>query len=127
MEARDDPGDGPLPKRTATPLPSDPGRRIADKPPPRLSGHLSTFNIVITAIAAIAGVVFAGIQTFSTSYSSLAPINVTLALDPHKVAGAGVEVEKNQGLPTAEAVNVPVKGDGVVQASAPAGTLVPIA
>src|SRR5438270_1526307 len=43
------------------------------------SGKLTSFNIAISAVAALAGVVFAGIQTF---LPNSAPINLTLAIDP---------------------------------------------
>ncbi|CAN5180638.1 hypothetical protein BH10PSE7_BH10PSE7_11800 [soil metagenome] len=102
------------------------GLRIAAYDPPPRPGRLSTFNIVVTAFAAVAGVVFAAIQTFSTSNSSLAPISVTLALDPQKSPGAGAEFGKNQGLLTEDAVNLPSKTDGIIPASLPAGALIPL-
>jgi hypothetical protein len=66
-------------------------------------GKLTNFHIAISAFAALAGVVFAGIQTFLPGSS---PINVTLALDP---AGASnMDITKT----TSAAVNVGDKADG---------------
>jgi hypothetical protein len=114
-----------LQKRTATRLPISQGQRIAAYDPPPRGARLSTFNIVITALAAVAGVVFAGIQTFSTS-TSTAPISVTLALDPQKAPGAGGEFGKNQGVATFDAVNLPAKSDGVIPAGVQPGALIPL-
>jgi hypothetical protein len=125
MEPLNSPGDGLLPKKSATRLPTGQGQRIAAYDPHPKAGRLSTFNIVITAFAALAGVIIAAIQTFSPSTSSVAPINVTLALDPQQASGAGAEFGKNQGLATVDAVNLPAKSDGVIPASA-SGPLIPL-
>src|SRR5881275_3278201 len=48
------------------------------------SSKLTHFNVAISAIAALAGIIFAGIQTF---LPNAAPINVTLAGDPTSSVG----------------------------------------
>ena len=57
-------------------------------------GRLTNFHIAISAFAAVAGVVFAGIQTFLPG-SSPQPINLTLAVGPtastDKASGLGAE------------------------------------
>lgn len=75
--------------------------------------RLSNLNLGISAFAALAGVLFAGIQAFSPS-SGPAPINVTVALDPAKKAGdsgtpTGLDVVKSGGV--IDAVNSGGKGD----------------
>lgn len=77
------------------------------------SSRLSNLNLGISAFAALAGVVFAGVQAFSPS-SGPAPINVTVALDPAKQkaeAGmpSGLDVAKTGGL--TDAVNSGGKSD----------------
>lgn len=76
------------------------------------SSRLSNLHVGISAFAALAGVVFAGIQAFGPS-SGTAPINVTVALDPAKATGtaaANVDVTKTAGL-APDAVNAGGKGD----------------
>lgn len=77
------------------------------------TSRLSNLNIGISAFAALAGVVFAGIQAFSPP-SDPAPINVTVALDPAKKPGetgpgTGLDVAKSGGV--IDAVNAGGKGD----------------
>lgn len=93
---------------------------------PLKTGRLSSFNLAISAFAALAGVIFAAVQTFSPSDSAQGPINVTLSLDQAKPAGAGAEFGKNGGLDTIDAVNLSSKGNGIVPASAPAGAMAPL-
>jgi hypothetical protein len=77
------------------------------------TSRLSSLHLGISAFAALAGVVFAGIQAFGPS-SGTAPINVTVALDPAKAgataAAANVDVTKTAGLAT-DAVNAGNKSD----------------
>jgi hypothetical protein len=68
------------------------------------SGRFTNFHIAISAFAALAGVIFAGIQTFVPG--SL-PINVTLAVD-QPAAASNMDITKTTG----EAVNVNAKADG---------------
>ena len=73
---------------------------------------LNNAHLAISAFAALAGVVFAAIQTFGTSGSAPPPVNVTLAVDPAKVAkpdDANQIVAKSQD---ADAINAAVKGNG---------------
>lgn len=77
------------------------------------SSRLSSLNVGISAFAALAGVVFAGIQAFTPS-SGPAPINVTVALDPAKQQGeaslsTGLDVAKTGGV--TDAVNAGGKSD----------------
>lgn len=77
------------------------------------SSRLSSINVGISAFAALAGVVFAGIQAFTPS-SGPAPINVTVALDPAKQQGeaslsTGLDVAKTGG--GIDAVNAGGKSD----------------
>jgi hypothetical protein len=76
------------------------------------SSRLSSFHLGISAFAALAGVVFAGVQAFGPT-SGTAPINVTVALDPAKPgqanAQANLDVTKTGGV--IDAVNVGGKGD----------------
>ena len=67
------------------------------------TSRLSSFHLGISAFAALAGVVFAGIQAFSPTSGS-APINVTVALDPAKPGNTAtnVDVTKTAGLATGE-------------------------
>lgn len=76
------------------------------------TSRLSSFHLGISAFAALAGVVFAGIQAFSPSSGS-APINVTVALDPAKSGNAAtpnVDITKTASLATDE-VNAGSKGN----------------
>jgi hypothetical protein len=76
------------------------------------SSRLSSLHLGISAFAALAGVVFAGIQAFGPTSGS-APINVTVALDPAKpgeTAAPDVDVTKSAGL-TTDAVNAVGKGN----------------
>jgi hypothetical protein len=69
-------------------------------------------HLVISAFAALAGVMFAAIQTFGSGGSSQAPVTVTLAVDPAtatKALPADQTVEKSQD---ADAINTALKGDG---------------
>src|SRR5437764_10101839 len=67
-------------------------------------GRLSNFNIAISAFAAVAGVTFAGIQTF---LPNAAPINVMLSIDPTS------SVSKIDSTNMAEdPVNIAKKADG---------------
>lgn len=71
----------------------------------------SNINLIISAFAALAGVVFAAIQTLSPG-SGPAPVNVTLAVEPQpkpKAEGAGAELAKTDAI---DAVNIAAKGDG---------------
>lgn len=77
------------------------------------TSRLSNLNVGISAFAALAGVVFAGIQAFGPS-SGPAPINVTVALDQAKQKGeagmsSGLDVAKTGGV--TDAVNSGGKGD----------------
>src|SRR5690348_7873362 len=77
------------------------------------TSRLSSLNLGISAFAALAGVVFAGIQAFGPT-SGPAPINVTVALDQAKKPGeagnsAGLAVAKTGG--ETDAVNAGGKGD----------------
>jgi hypothetical protein len=75
------------------------------------TSRLSNFHLGISAFAALAGVVFAGVQAFGPS-SGTAPINVTVALDPPKPGqAANVDVTKTAGLAMPDAVNVGGKSD----------------
>jgi hypothetical protein len=65
-------------------------------------GKLTNFHIAISAFAALAGVIFAGIQTFLPGPAAV----VTLAMDP--TASGSVDVTKS----TSAAVNVDVKANG---------------
>jgi hypothetical protein len=86
-------------------LPPEPGGRPKGM-------RLSSLHVGISAFAALAGVIFAAIQTFSTDNSS--PINVTLSVDP--VTGAklpsNMDVAKTGGANTVDAVNISAKGNG---------------
>jgi hypothetical protein len=76
------------------------------------TSKLSSFHLGISAFAAVAGVIFAGIQAFSPTSGS-APINVTVALDPAKTgasSGSNLDVTKTAALST-DAVNAGGKGD----------------
>jgi hypothetical protein len=77
------------------------------------TSRLSSFHLGISAFAALAGVVFAGIQAFGPP--SGAPINVTVALDPAKpgqaATPANMDVTKTAGLAAPEAVNAGGKSD----------------
>ncbi len=77
------------------------------------TSRLSSLHLGISAFAALAGVVFAGIQAFGPS-SGTAPINVTVALDQAKpgatAAAANVDVTKTAGIAT-DAVNAGSKSD----------------
>ncbi len=73
------------------------------------SSRLSSLHLAVSAFAALAGVVFAGIQAFGPS-SGTGPINVTVALDPAKPAEpANFSVAKTSGPD--DAVNAGDKGD----------------
>lgn len=75
------------------------------------TSRLSSFNLGISAFAALAGVVFAGIQAFSPTKGT-APINVTVALDPAKPGiPANLDVTKTAGLVAPDPVNAGGKGD----------------
>lgn len=78
------------------------------------SSRLSSFHLGISAFAALAGVVFAGIQAFGPS-SGTAPINVTVALDPPKpgqaATPANLDITKTAGLGQPDAVNAGGKSD----------------
>ena len=66
---------------------------------------LNNAHLVISAFAALAGVMFAAIQTFGSGGSSQAPVTVTLAVDPATATKAGradKTVEKSQD---ADAIN----------------------
>lgn len=84
---------------------------MRDAPTSDKTSRFSNIHLVISAFAAIAGVVFAAIQTLSPG-SGPAPINVTLAVEPQgkpKPEAAGVELAKTN---EAGAVNIAAKGDG---------------
>jgi hypothetical protein len=71
---------------------------------PVKGGRFTNFHIAVSALAALIGVVFAGIQTFLPGN---APINLTLAVD--RLAGASdMDITKTTG----EMVNVGTKTDG---------------
>jgi hypothetical protein len=78
------------------------------------TSRLSNFHLGISAFAALAGVVFAGIQAFGPS-SGTGPINVTVALDPTKPGQSGpqanLDVTKTAGLNQTDAANAGRKGD----------------
>jgi hypothetical protein len=75
------------------------------------TSRLSNFHLGISAFAALAGVVFAGVQAFGPS-SGTGPINVTVALDPAKPGPqANLDVTKTAGLNQTDAVNAGGKGD----------------
>ena len=75
------------------------------------TSRLSSFHLAISAFAALAGVVFAGVQAFGP-ISGSAPINVTVALDPAKSAApANLDVTKTLGPGTTDAVNAGTKSD----------------
>jgi hypothetical protein len=77
----------------------------------RKTSRLSNFHLGISAFAALAGVVFAGIQAFGPS-SGTGPINVTVALDPAKSGPqVNLDVTKTVGLNQTDAVNAGGKGD----------------
>jgi hypothetical protein len=79
----------------------------------RTSG-LSSFHLGISAFAALAGVVFAGIQAFSPT-SGTGPINVTVAVDSAKsgqtATPADVDVGKTAGWSATDPVNAANKSD----------------
>jgi hypothetical protein len=86
---------------------------MRDAPTSDKASRFSNIHLAISAFAAIAGVVFAAIQTLSPG-SGTAPINVTLAVDPPgkvKAEGAGAELAKTDEV---DAVNIAAKGDGDV-------------
>lgn len=77
------------------------------------TSRLSNLNLGISAFAALAGVVFAGMQAFGPT-SGPSPINVTVALDQAKKPGeagtsAGLDVAKSGGA--TDAVNAGGKSD----------------
>ncbi len=75
------------------------------------TSRLSSLHLGISAFAALAGVVFAGIQAFGPTSGS-APINVTVALDPAKSgAQANLDVTKTLRPGTTDAVNAGTKSD----------------
>jgi hypothetical protein len=75
------------------------------------TSRLSSLNLGISAFAALAGVVFAGIQAFGPTSGS-APINVTVAVDPAKSGPqANLDVTKTGGLGATDAVNAGTKSD----------------
>ncbi|MGE4252800.1 MAG: hypothetical protein AB7F09_25675 [Parvibaculaceae bacterium] len=85
------------------------------------TSRLSSLHLGISAFAALAGVVFAGIQAFGPT-SGTAPINVTVALDPAKsgqATPADVDVTKTAGLAATDPVNAGGKGD-ITTATLPA-------
>jgi hypothetical protein len=75
--------------------------------PKSRGGRLTNFHIAISAFAALAGVVFAGIQTFLPGSPWGTPINVTLAVDPKREV-SNMDVTKTIG----ETVNLGSKTDG---------------
>jgi hypothetical protein len=75
------------------------------------TSRLSSLNLGISAFAALAGVVFAGIQAFGPTSGS-GPINVTVAVDPAKSGPqANLDVTKTAGFGAADAVNAGTKSD----------------
>ncbi|WP_162914338.1 hypothetical protein [Taklimakanibacter lacteus] len=74
------------------------------------SSRLSSFNLGISAFAALAGVVFAGIQAFGPT-SGTAPINVTVALDKpgQGQPASNLDVAKTGGV--TDAINIGGKSD----------------
>ena len=72
------------------------------------SSRLSSLHVGISAFAALAGVVFAGVQAFGPG---TAPINVTVALDKQGQTGpaSNLDVAKTGGV--LDAVNAVGKGD----------------
>jgi hypothetical protein len=78
------------------------------------TSRLSNFHLGISAFAALAGVIFAGIQAFGPT-SGTGPINVTVALDPTKPGQSGppanLDVTKTAGLSQTDAVNAGGKDD----------------
>lgn len=88
------------------------------------TSRLSSLNLGISAFAALAGVIFAGIQALGPS-SGPAPINVTVALDPAKQqteagSSAGFDVVKTGGA--IDAVNAGGKSD-ITTATLPQPTM----
>jgi hypothetical protein len=86
---------------------------MRDVPSSNKGSRFSNFHLAISAFAAIAGVVFAAIQTLSPG-SSPAPINVTLAVEPPnkmKPNAGGELVKTDEG----DAVNIAAKRDGDAQ------------
>jgi hypothetical protein len=76
-----------------------------------MSAILAAQLYVESAFAAVAGVVFAGIQAFGPTSGS-APINVTVAVDPAKSGPqANLDVKKTAGFGATDAVNAGTKGD----------------
>ncbi|MGE0005004.1 MAG: hypothetical protein AB7S92_05385 [Parvibaculaceae bacterium] len=77
------------------------------------TSRLSGLHLGISAFAALAGVIFAGIQAFSPT-SGTAPINVTVALDPARAEAmtpADVDLTKTAGLAATDRVNAGGKSD----------------
>jgi hypothetical protein len=71
---------------------------------PARGARFTNFHIAVSAFAALAGVIFAGIQTFVPG--SL-PVNVTLAVDP-PASASNMDITKTTG----GTVNVNSKADG---------------
>jgi len=83
---------------------------------------LNNAHLVISAFAALAGVLFAAIQTFGSGGSPTQPLTVTLAVDPARVAKpdqANQVVVKSQD---ADSINAAVKGNGGLLQPAAAST-----
>lgn len=86
--------------------------------------RLSSLHVGISAFAALAGVVFAGMQAFGPS-SGPAPINVTVALDQSKQSqaattpNANLDVTKTAALGQTDPVNAGGKSD-ITTATLPA-------
>ena len=52
---------------------------------------LTNFHVVISSLAAIAGVALAAYQTFQPNHAAQSPLNVTVSLDPAKTAAPAVD------------------------------------
>jgi hypothetical protein len=78
---------------------------------------LTSFHLMVSSFAALAGVGIAAFQMLSPSGVMQPPINVTVAVDPSKPAGteANMVVGKSGGDEAIEAVNAAAKGDGIAE------------
>lgn len=79
---------------------------MQDGPSSKPNGvKLTNFHVLVSSLAAIAGVVIAGYQTFGTSNTTQLPVNVTVSLDQQKananaaVAAGELQVEKSDAMP----------------------------
>lgn len=66
---------------------------------------LTNFHVLVSSLAAVAGVVIAGYQTFGTPNNAQLPVNVTVSLDQQKantgavVPAGDLQVEKSDAMP----------------------------